>query len=133
MGARDNKEDREVPPRCQGCHERTAQFVCAGCGNQWYCSRECQVKNVGYRPPVMPKPRFKSAEHRKLTRSCVSFELSHAQICQICQITLAYQFPYFIFLHGFEFIFHRSLPLCRLCRAHGFSVAGWISKHPRYT
>ncbi|XP_014230378.1 putative mediator of RNA polymerase II transcription subunit 26 isoform X2 [Trichogramma pretiosum] len=43
MGARDNKEDREVPPRCQGCHERTAQFVCAGCGNQWYCSRECQV------------------------------------------------------------------------------------------
>ncbi|XP_048507733.1 uncharacterized protein LOC105687709 isoform X2 [Athalia rosae] len=33
----------ESPPRCQGCQERAAQFVCAGCGNQWYCSRECQV------------------------------------------------------------------------------------------
>ncbi|XP_034951633.1 uncharacterized protein [Chelonus insularis] len=41
--ARDNREDRDTPPRCQGCHERAAQFVCAGCGNQWYCSRECQV------------------------------------------------------------------------------------------
>ncbi|XP_075221234.1 uncharacterized protein LOC142324256 isoform X2 [Lycorma delicatula] len=30
-------------PECQGCHQRAAQFVCAGCGNQWYCSRECQV------------------------------------------------------------------------------------------
>ncbi|XP_031781208.1 midasin isoform X2 [Nasonia vitripennis] len=43
MGARDNADDRDSPPRCQGCHERAAQFVCAGCGNQWYCSRECQV------------------------------------------------------------------------------------------
>lgn len=37
----------EVPadevPECQGCRHRAAQFVCAGCGNQWYCSRECQV------------------------------------------------------------------------------------------
>ncbi|XP_057322720.1 uncharacterized protein LOC130666081 isoform X2 [Microplitis mediator] len=41
--ARDNREDRDTPPRCQGCHDRAAQFVCAGCGNQWYCSRECQV------------------------------------------------------------------------------------------
>ncbi|KAH0561335.1 uncharacterized protein LOC123265929 isoform X2 [Cotesia glomerata] len=40
---RDNREDRDTPPRCQGCHDRAAQFVCAGCGNQWYCSRECQV------------------------------------------------------------------------------------------
>ncbi|XP_018903388.2 uncharacterized protein [Bemisia tabaci] len=31
-------------PECQGCHQRSAQFVCAGCGNQWYCSRECQVE-----------------------------------------------------------------------------------------
>ncbi|CAK9799913.1 hypothetical protein ANTQUA_LOCUS2287 [Anthophora quadrimaculata] len=42
-GVRDNREDRDSPPRCQGCHERVAQFVCAGCGHQWYCSRECQV------------------------------------------------------------------------------------------
>lgn len=39
-------EDRDVSPRCQGCHERTAQYVCAGCGNQWYCSPECQVRIV---------------------------------------------------------------------------------------
>lgn len=43
-GGRDTREDRDSPPRCQGCHDRAAQFVCAGCGNQWYCSRECQVK-----------------------------------------------------------------------------------------
>lgn len=30
-------------PECQGCHQMAAQFVCAGCGNQWYCSRDCQV------------------------------------------------------------------------------------------
>lgn len=30
-------------PKCQGCHKSRAQFVCAGCGNQWYCSRTCQV------------------------------------------------------------------------------------------
>lgn len=30
-------------PQCQGCNQKTAQFVCAGCGNQWYCSRDCQV------------------------------------------------------------------------------------------
>ncbi|XP_053986980.1 titin homolog isoform X1 [Hylaeus volcanicus] len=42
-GGRDAREDRDSPPRCQGCRERAAQFVCAGCGNQWYCSRECQV------------------------------------------------------------------------------------------
>ncbi|XP_063972707.1 uncharacterized protein LOC135160269 isoform X2 [Diachasmimorpha longicaudata] len=41
--SRENREDRDTPPRCQGCQERAAQFVCAGCGNQWYCSRECQV------------------------------------------------------------------------------------------
>lgn len=39
---------REFPenefPECQGCKKREAQFVCAGCGNQWYCSRSCQVR-----------------------------------------------------------------------------------------
>ncbi|XP_059480597.1 uncharacterized protein LOC132199691 isoform X2 [Neocloeon triangulifer] len=35
--------DEEDVPECQGCHRNQAQFVCAGCGNQWYCSRECQV------------------------------------------------------------------------------------------
>lgn len=30
-------------PQCQGCKRKDAQFVCAGCANQWYCSRECQV------------------------------------------------------------------------------------------
>uniref|UniRef100_A0A0A9YMV2 MYND-type domain-containing protein n=4 Tax=Lygus hesperus TaxID=30085 RepID=A0A0A9YMV2_LYGHE len=33
----------ESPLQCQGCKQKSAQFVCAGCGNQWYCSRECQV------------------------------------------------------------------------------------------
>ncbi|XP_063708596.1 probable serine/threonine-protein kinase kinX isoform X2 [Culicoides brevitarsis] len=36
-------QESEVP-ECQGCRKREAQFVCAGCGNQWYCSRECQVQ-----------------------------------------------------------------------------------------
>ncbi|CAG5090161.1 Protein of unknown function, partial [Cotesia congregata] len=49
---RDNREDRDTPPRCQGCHDRTAQFVCAGCGNQWYCSRECQ--SIYYFKPTYP-------------------------------------------------------------------------------
>lgn len=34
--------DADVP-RCQGCKKHESRFVCAGCGNQWYCSRECQV------------------------------------------------------------------------------------------
>ncbi|KAK9877131.1 hypothetical protein WA026_016875 [Henosepilachna vigintioctopunctata] len=40
----DNTSDGEdeVPP-CQGCNQKIAQFVCAGCGRQWYCSRDCQV------------------------------------------------------------------------------------------
>lgn len=38
-----DREERDPPPQCQGCRERAAQFVCAGCGNQWYCSRECQI------------------------------------------------------------------------------------------
>jgi hypothetical protein len=39
-------------PECQGCHKKAAQFVCAGCGNQWYCSRECQVRGNFILPPV---------------------------------------------------------------------------------
>ncbi|XP_055378630.1 probable serine/threonine-protein kinase DDB_G0282963 isoform X2 [Condylostylus longicornis] len=35
--------ENEVP-WCQGCKNQEAQFVCAGCGSQWYCSRECQVQ-----------------------------------------------------------------------------------------
>uniref|UniRef100_A0A182PDA6 MYND-type domain-containing protein n=1 Tax=Anopheles epiroticus TaxID=199890 RepID=A0A182PDA6_9DIPT len=34
--------ENEVP-QCQGCKKQEAKFVCAGCGNQWYCSRACQV------------------------------------------------------------------------------------------
>lgn len=32
-------------PECQGCKKREAQFVCADCQRQWYCSRECQVNS----------------------------------------------------------------------------------------
>lgn len=40
----DNSSDAgDEVPQCQGCNQKPAQFVCAGCGNQWYCSRECQV------------------------------------------------------------------------------------------
>lgn len=38
-----HQEEGSGNPKCQGCHKQRAQFVCAGCGNQWYCSRECQV------------------------------------------------------------------------------------------
>ena len=36
-------------PKCQGCNDRVAQFVCAGCSSQWYCSRECQVTSTADR------------------------------------------------------------------------------------
>ncbi|XP_059052210.1 titin-like [Achroia grisella] len=36
-------DDASEAPLCQGCRRRDAQFVCAGCANQWYCSRDCQV------------------------------------------------------------------------------------------
>lgn len=42
-GAAQEFQENEVP-ECQGCNKREAQFVCAGCGNQWYCSRTCQVR-----------------------------------------------------------------------------------------
>ncbi|CAH1179434.1 unnamed protein product [Phaedon cochleariae] len=38
-----NSEAGDEVPLCQGCNQKPAQFVCAGCGNQWYCSRDCQV------------------------------------------------------------------------------------------
>ncbi|XP_011330661.1 uncharacterized protein LOC105275479 isoform X2 [Ooceraea biroi] len=40
---KDNPPSPNSPPKCQGCMIRSAQFVCAGCGNQWYCSRTCQL------------------------------------------------------------------------------------------
>lgn len=40
---KDNPPSPSAPLKCQGCMIRSAQFVCAGCGNQWYCSRTCQV------------------------------------------------------------------------------------------
>lgn len=29
---------------CQGCRKKPANFLCAGCNGQWYCSRECQIQ-----------------------------------------------------------------------------------------
>lgn len=44
----DGRSDRSknTVPHCQGCNERDAEFVCAGCQRQWYCSRECQVSKI---------------------------------------------------------------------------------------
>lgn len=41
-GKLDEMQENELP-ECQGCKKREAQFVCADCKRQWYCSRECQV------------------------------------------------------------------------------------------
>ncbi|GJQ83285.1 hypothetical protein Trydic_g8877 [Trypoxylus dichotomus] len=42
--SKDNNSDiGDEVPQCQGCNQKPAQFVCAGCANQWYCSRDCQV------------------------------------------------------------------------------------------
>ncbi|XP_023342215.1 uncharacterized protein LOC111711958 [Eurytemora carolleeae] len=40
-------EGQEKPktPICQGCKNKKSEFVCAGCSNRWYCSRECQVED----------------------------------------------------------------------------------------
>ncbi|GFG35452.1 hypothetical protein Cfor_09110, partial [Coptotermes formosanus] len=58
--SRGENEDDQGPeiaaedvPECQGCHQRAAQFVCAGCGNQWYCSRDCQVGIGPYESAVI--------------------------------------------------------------------------------
>ncbi|CAB3227279.1 unnamed protein product [Arctia plantaginis] len=42
-GPEPEAEAADDAPLCQGCRKRDAQFVCAGCANQWYCSRDCQV------------------------------------------------------------------------------------------
>ncbi|XP_030560889.1 mediator of RNA polymerase II transcription subunit 15 [Drosophila novamexicana] len=34
----------ELERRCQQCERYKATYMCAGCQNQWYCSRECQVR-----------------------------------------------------------------------------------------
>ena len=36
----------KVTPACQGCSKKKSEFVCAGCSNRWYCSRECQVQRA---------------------------------------------------------------------------------------
>jgi len=44
--ASNNKEDpKKNTPVCQGCGKKKSEFVCAGCSNRWYCSRECQVED----------------------------------------------------------------------------------------
>lgn len=48
----DETEDFENPDRaklaadllCQGCKKNKAFFMCAGCSQQWYCSKDCQVR-----------------------------------------------------------------------------------------
>ncbi|KAM7358283.1 RING-associated factor 2 isoform 1-T4 [Cochliomyia hominivorax] len=34
---------QEKYPLCQECKCNESRFVCAGCGNQWYCSKKCQI------------------------------------------------------------------------------------------
>ncbi|XP_046482362.1 midasin isoform X1 [Neodiprion pinetum] len=55
----------DSPPRCQGCQDRAAQFVCAGCGNQWYCSRECQVSAWDEHSEVCSGCESKNKKERK--------------------------------------------------------------------
>ena len=45
LGSGKGKEGKKekVTPACQGCGKKKSEFVCAGCSNRWYCSRECQV------------------------------------------------------------------------------------------
>ena len=40
------EEVKKITPDCQGCSKKKSEFVCAGCSNRWYCSRECQVKRT---------------------------------------------------------------------------------------
>ncbi|XP_012228388.1 enolase-phosphatase E1-like isoform X2 [Linepithema humile] len=62
--AKDNPPSPSAPPKCQGCMTRPAQFVCAGCGNQWYCSRGCQLASWAthsdYCPPESENSKVKS-------------------------------------------------------------------------
>merc|ERR1719309_1353502 len=41
-GSVGKKEEKKNTPVCQGCGKKKSEFVCAGCSNRWYCSRECQ-------------------------------------------------------------------------------------------
>jgi len=38
-------KEKPGTPMCQGCSSKKSEFVCAGCSNRWYCSRECQVED----------------------------------------------------------------------------------------
>jgi len=38
-------KEKAKTPVCQGCKVKKSEFVCAGCSNRWYCSRECQVED----------------------------------------------------------------------------------------
>ena len=40
------EEVKKSTPDCQGCGKKKSEFVCAGCSNRWYCSRECQVSTI---------------------------------------------------------------------------------------
>eukprot|EP00092_Neocalanus_flemingeri_P069082 GFUD01084564.1.p1 GENE.GFUD01084564.1~~GFUD01084564.1.p1 ORF type:complete len:359 (-),score=116.63 GFUD01084564.1:359-1435(-) len=44
-GTTGKKEEKKNTPVCQGCGKKKSEFVCAGCSNRWYCSRECQVED----------------------------------------------------------------------------------------
>jgi len=44
-GSAGKKEEKKNTPVCQGCGKKKSEFVCAGCSNRWYCSRECQVED----------------------------------------------------------------------------------------
>lgn len=43
--ASEGKSEKGKTPFCQGCKTKKSEFVCAGCSNRWYCSRECQVED----------------------------------------------------------------------------------------
>jgi len=45
-GGKEQKEpEKKTTPICQGCGDKKSEFVCAGCSNRWYCSRDCQVED----------------------------------------------------------------------------------------
>ncbi|EDV95771.1 mediator of DNA damage checkpoint protein 1 [Drosophila grimshawi] len=37
-------EDQLMERSCQHCERRKATILCGSCKNQWYCSRECQIR-----------------------------------------------------------------------------------------
>jgi len=45
ISASPKEEVKKSTPDCQGCGKKKSEFVCAGCSNRWYCSRECQVED----------------------------------------------------------------------------------------